>query len=225
MNAWLSILVAYAAGCVSFALIVARAHRVDIRSLGSGNPGATNVGRVLGRGWGALVLLLDVAKGLVPALLLSAPAADLGLSGAPSWVVDAEGRSLVAAAAVLGHVWPVTERFRGGKGVATYLGAVIGLDPLLGLAGIVVHLVVKKGLRVVSLASVCLAWAVPVTQLVLRETSPERLHLRDGTLVLALLAAVITVRHRSNFARLRAGTESRYDEHVPPPGTTHHERT
>jgi glycerol-3-phosphate acyltransferase PlsY len=215
MGSWLTILLAYAAGCVSFALLVARAHGVDIRTLGSGNPGATNVGRVLGPRWGACVLVLDIAKGLLPALLLSAPPAALGIGELPPWAVDGDGRVLVAGAVVLGHVWPVTQRFRGGKGVATFIGALLGLDPALCLAAVLVHVLVKKGLGFVSLASVCLVWTVPGAQLLLGALAPSLLQLAGGTAVLALLAAVITWRHRENFRRLRSGTESRYDARVP----------
>lgn len=224
MPAWLSILVAYAVGCVSFALLVARAHGVDIRGVGSGNPGATNVGRVLGKGWGAAVLVLDIAKGFVPAWWLRAPVDEL-VPGAAPWIVDADGRVLVAAAAVLGHVWPVIHRFRGGKGVATYLGALLALDPILALVGAAVHRLVKKGLGFVSLASVCLVWSVPAAQAVTAQIAPEWLRLPDGTLVLVLLAGVITVRHRENFRRLRSGTESRYDGGSPTGSEQNHERS
>ena len=107
MNPYLAALLAYAIGCVSFAGIAARLRGVDIRAFGSGNPGATNVGRVLGRPWGVAVLVLDVLKGLLPVLLLTGP----------SLLVDPGGRSVILAAAVLGHVYPVTSGFRGGKGV------------------------------------------------------------------------------------------------------------
>lgn len=220
MHALLALLLAYAVGCVSFATLVARSRGVDIREHGSGNPGATNVGRVLGRRWGAVVLVLDIAKGLLPAMFLRAPAAELGLDGLPPVVVDAEGRTLVMAAAVLGHIAPVTQGFRGGKGVATLIGGAFGLNPLLGAVGVVTHLVVKKGLGFVSVASVALAWSVAVTRWAQGALTEEP---HGGSLVLAALALVITLRHRDNFARIRAGTEDRYDDaddvalgHSPP---------
>ncbi|GJM20961.1 MAG: glycerol-3-phosphate acyltransferase [Planctomycetota bacterium] len=209
MNAPLALLLAYAIGCLSFATLVARARGVNIREHGSGNPGATNVGRVLGKGWGSLVLLLDIAKGLLPALLMRAPAAGLGLDGLPHEVVDTDGRTLIMAAAVLGHIAPVTQGFRGGKGVATLIGGAFGLNPLLGLIGVAAHLIVKKALGYVSVASVVLAWSVAIgrwAQDLMAETPA------GGSLVLALLATLITLRHRSNFARIRAGTEDRYDD-------------
>jgi len=208
MHALLALLLAYAVGCVSFATLVSRARGVDIRQHGSGNPGATNVGRVLGKRWGALVLLLDVAKGLLPALLMRAPAAQLGLDGLPAAVVDSEGRTLIMAAAVLGHIAPVTQGFRGGKGVATLIGGAFGLNWLLGLIGVAAHLTVKKGLGYVSVASVVLAWSVAVGRWVQDALAEQP---DGGSLVLAVLALVITLRHRDNFARIRAGTEDRYD--------------
>ena len=210
-GALVSLLLAYALGCVSFAALVARLRGIDIRAQGSGNPGATNIGRVLGKGWGLAVLLLDVAKGLVPVLVMTAPVAELVGHGLPGWLVDPDGRALVAAAAVLGHIYPVTSAFRGGKGVATLLGASFGLDPLLALAAVVAHLLIRKFTGYVSLASVVLVWLLPVLQLVGRGLGWDGRFL-DGTVVLGGLALVITLRHRDNFRRIRAGTEDKYDE-------------
>ncbi len=209
MSAPWSIALAYAIGCVSFASLAARVRGVDIRTVGSGNPGATNVGRALGRGWGRAVLLLDVAKGAVPVALLRAPAADLGLADAP-WVVDADGSVLLLAAAVLGHVYPATSGFRGGKGVATLIGGALALDWVLALVAVAVHVVLKKGLGYVSVASVALGWSLPAAQLVGRALGWEG-RVLDGTGVLAALALLITLRHRDNFRRIRAGTEDKYD--------------
>jgi acyl phosphate:glycerol-3-phosphate acyltransferase len=113
------LLLAYALGCISFAVLVGRLKGVDVREHGSGNPGATNVGRLLGKRWGRTVLLLDVLKGLLPVLFLAVPPTTL----------DSGGHVPVALAVVVGHVWPVTLKFRGGKGVAT-LGLPPEADPL-----------------------------------------------------------------------------------------------
>lgn len=206
-----SIGLAYALGCVSFAILVARARGVDIRAHGSGNPGATNVGRVLGRPWGLLVLLLDVAKGYVPVALL-APGA--GLS--PAWLVDGDGAVLVMALAVAGHVVPVTAGFRGGKGVATLIGACLALDPLLAALAVVVHLVLKKACGFVSLASLALAWTIPLAQLAFQLAGAAPGPRSQGYGVTALLALLVTWRHRDNLARIRAGTEDRYDDRSTP---------
>jgi glycerol-3-phosphate acyltransferase PlsY len=213
----LSIAIAYAVGCISFATVVARLRGMDIRAHGSGNPGATNVGRVLGRSWGVVVLLLDIAKGLVPVWLLRAPIGGWidGFS-IPPLVVDTEGRVLVLAAAVLGHVCPITARFRGGKGVATFIGGALALDPVLAAAAALTHLVFKKVLGYVSLASVALVWALPVSQLLARALGLEGRFL-DGSGVLALLATLVTLRHLDNFRRIREGNEDRYDERAERP--------
>lgn len=205
MSAPLALLIAYAAGCLPFATGIARLHGVDLREHGSGNPGATNAGRVLGKPWGLLVLVLDMAKGALPVALLSAPAAELGLGSAPTWLIDVDGRTLLTAAAVLGHVMPVTNGFRGGKGVATLIGAALALQPAVGAAGVVAHLLTKKVLGFVAAASVVLAWGVAVARAALAEGAA-------GTGVLILLALLVTLRHRDNFRRMRAGTEDRYDE-------------
>ena len=201
---WL--LVAYAIGCVSFASLVARAHGVDIREKGSGNPGATNVSRVVGRGWGRIVLVLDILKGLLPVLLLPA----VPVPAAPAWLVDSEGRALLAAAVVLGHVFPVTAGFRGGKGVATLIGGLLALDPLLAAAAVAVHFLVRRLTGFVSLASVALAWTFPALQLALPALGLLPPGRRDGAGVMAALALLITLRHAPNFARIRSGTESRH---------------
>lgn len=204
----LPLLVAYAAGCVSFAGLVARLHGVDIRRHGSGNPGATNVGRLLGRGWGGAVLALDVLKGLLPVLLLRLGAP---LSVSP-WIVDADGRGLVMAAAVLGHVLPVTARFRGGKGVATYVGGLLAYRWELALVALLVHVLVRMASGYVSLASVAMVWTAPLLAAILAAVG---LIAPDGTLLLVALALLVTLRHAENFGRIRSGTESRHGQRAP----------
>ena len=209
MGVLLPLALAYAAGCVSFAGLVARAHGVDIRSQGSGNPGATNVGRVLGSRWGRIVLALDILKGLLPVWFLQV---DPPLDVSP-WLVDPAGKSLLLACAVGGHVAPITARFRGGKGVATFLGGLLAFDWALALAAGGVHLVARRVWAYVSLASVLMAWTVPVAQSagLLLGWRPT-----GGAAVTAGLAALITLRHAANFGRIRAGTESRHGQPTRP---------
>ncbi|HZL99901.1 MAG TPA: glycerol-3-phosphate acyltransferase [Planctomycetota bacterium] len=200
---------AYAAGCISFAGLVARAHGVDLRSQGSGNPGATNVGRLLGPRWGRVVLALDMLKGFLPVWLLSL---EPPLS-ASDWLVDPAGKSLLLACAVAGHVAPVTARFRGGKGVATFVGGLLAFDWALTLAAAATHLIARRAWGYVSLASVIMAWTVPAAQAAClaagwRETG--------GVAVTAAVAALITLRHAANFGRIRAGTESRHGQRTRP---------
>ena len=209
------LLFAYALGCISFAALVGRWKGVDVRKHGSGNPGATNVGRLLGKRWGRTVLVLDVLKGLLPVLLLAVP---------PS-IFDAGGHVPVALAVVLGHVWPVTSRFRGGKGVATFVGAALALEWRAALAAMLVHVAVKRLTGYVSVASVAMAWSFPALLAGGRligwplglpaGSAAGPTAWRDGLLLLCLLALVVTLRHAGNFVRIRAGTEHRAGQRIP----------
>lgn len=207
MSSLLSVLIAYLAGCTSFALIAGRLNGVDLRSVGSGNPGATNVGRALGKAWGRGVLVADMAKGFVPVWFLSAW---------PGWA-DPAGKAPILAAAVLGHVYPATMGFRGGKGVATLIGGLLALDPVIGVFAVVMHGLIKKFTGFVAVASVVLAWSFPLGQGLCWllgyfagvDVSGRYL---GGSAVLVALALVITYRHRDNFARIRVGVEDRYDD-------------
>ena len=173
----LAAVVGYLVGAVSPATLLARAKGVDLRSFGSGNPGASNAGRALGRRTGVLVAVLDVAKGAVPAAAFAAADHDLGL--------------VAGLAAVLGHVTSPFLRGRGGKGVATAAGAVLGSHAPWVLVVLAVWVLVLAVSRWIALASICAAVAVLVTSLVLQED-------RWWAGVLAL---VVVVRHTSNVVR------------------------
>jgi glycerol-3-phosphate acyltransferase PlsY len=191
----LAVAVAYLVGAVPIGFLVARAFGAgDIRRHGSGNIGATNVLRTLGRLPAILTLLGDIAKGYAAVALASR------LGGDES-AVTAAG----AVAAVVGNCWSVFLRFRGGKGGATGLGAFLRLTPLATLAALPVFLVVAGTTRFVSLASVLSAACVPFGALVLGAP-------RASVLGAFVAAAVVIVRHRENIARLRAGTEHRLGE-------------
>ncbi len=185
----------YLIGSVSFAVLLAKARGVDIFAVGSGNPGATNVLRVLGRPYGYACFTLDALKGAGAVLLGKGMALQGGL--------DPQGAGLVALlGAILGHSFSVFLKFRGGKGVATTVGGLFALLPPVMLVGALLWLVVFFLSRYVSLASIVLAVSLPVSALLLR---------LDTYLVLfcALLAAIIIVRHRANIRRLLDGTEPR----------------
>jgi len=190
---------AYLLGAIPFGLVVGRAFRgIDIREHGSRNLGATNAGRVLGPGWGVLVFALDFLKGLVPVLVAGA------LFGRGSLVPLA-----AAAAAVLGHVFPVWLGFRGGKGAAAGLGACFALAPLAAGVALGVFAATLALSRYVSLGSILAALALPPAFWL---TEPERARENGGAvlLTLALLSLLVIVRHRSNIARLVHGTENRF---------------
>ena len=188
-------LAAYLIGSLSFAVIVSRLMGLnDPRTYGSGNPGATNVLRSGNRAAAVLTLLLDALKGFVPVLLVKLYGAQFGL--------DEGTLALVALAAFLGHLWPVFFRFKGGKGVATAAGALLGIDPLLGAATIATWLIIAAFFRYSSLASIVAAVFAPFWQLLTQGPDP----IAAAVLVMGLL---LLWRHSANIKRLLAGTESK----------------
>jgi glycerol-3-phosphate acyltransferase PlsY len=195
-QALLVVLASYLLGAVPFGLVMARVIKgVDLREVGSGNIGATNAMRVLGKPLGLLAFFLDFGKGLVPTALLAGHASALDET-APHLAA-----SLCGIAAVVGHCFPVYLGFKGGKGVATGCGAVVGVDWRVFVIAGVVWLVVLFALRYVSLASMAMGAAFPVAATVLRPDA----HAFIGAC--ALLTALVVARHRPNIVRLRAGTE------------------
>ena len=195
----------YLLGSVSFAILIARAHGVDIRSVGSGNPGATNVKRALGKGAGNLVFALDCLKGFIPAF----------------WpmLVYGEGTGLLSvlglAGAILGHTFPVYYGFKGGKGVATTMGGLLPIMPVVLLAGVFGWLAIFYTLRVVSVASIVFGLVLPVAAWSLQAWVPQwyvnilgqRPVGPPELLFACLISILILVRHRANISRLLRGQE------------------
>ena len=194
---WLLAVWAYLLGSIPNAYWIARIKGVDIRRVGSGNVGATNVFRAVGKSLGVLTFALDALKGFVPVFFFPRLCAPVG------WGADALA-VLFTVLAVAGHNWPVWLRFRGGKGVATSVGALIGLAPAAVGVGVLVWAAVFAASRIVSLASLVAALAVPLFQW-------WRADWRPGLLPVALTAigALIILRHRANLCRLLSGTEPR----------------
>ena len=197
MAPYLAVLFSYLLGAVPFGFIVARLRGVDIFSAGSGNIGATNVGRVLGRRFGLFVFVLDFLKGAVPVELTRHFLPEV------PWAAVAAG-----LAAFVGHMFPVYLRFRGGKGVATGTGVVAVLLPGPTAVALLVWISTVAAVRYVSLASVLAALALAATRLL---TTPEPFASNECTLTaFSLLAAVLVMlRHRSNLTRLVRGRENR----------------
>jgi len=191
--------VAYLIGSIPVGVLVARTKGVDILKFGSGNPGATNVARAVGKPLGILVFILDVAKGAIPAAIAHSVVTEraFGLHPQLFWF-------LAGAAAVLGHCFSPFLGFRGGKGVATSAGALLGTAPLVLLAAFVIWLVVELVTSYVSLASMVAA----VAAVVLAAFWPGQA--RELLPVYSLLAAFVIYTHRSNIRRLLAGTESKF---------------
>jgi glycerol-3-phosphate acyltransferase PlsY len=196
---WAGLLAAsYLLGSVSFSLVVVWAlRRIDLRTLGSGNAGATNVLRASGRWPALLVLLLDIGKGVVPVRVAQQ-------LGAPAEVAAGAG-----LAAIVGHVFPVFFGFRGGKGVATASGVFLALVPLAAGSALVVFVALVAATRYVSLGSIAAAATVPLLAAAYARfgLAPPLTPVTLALLVSA--AATVLFRHRANLARLRAGTERR----------------
>ncbi len=182
---------AYLAGSVPFGVLIARLKGVDLRKVGSGNIGATNVARALGKGWAVAVLLGDAAKGFVPVLL------GRRLGFAPGAV------ALAGLAAIVGHMFTVFLRGRGGKGVATSLGVALALSPVAALIGFGVYVVLFAATRLSSLGSLLGVWTFSLF-FTFHGAPPRPL------VGLALGgAALVTLRHRQNIGRLLRGQEKR----------------
>ena len=205
---------AYLVGAVPFGFVLAKTRGLDIREHGSGNIGATNVRRVLGSTLGNLCFALDLLKGAVPTLAFALlalhgtgrPSSPLGTTAAWMWLA-------IAVATVVGHMFPVYLRFKGGKGVATGFGALLAIWPWTTVPALValgVWLAALKAFRMVSVASCVAAVSLPVSAVVMLAIGwpAGDLAMRAPFLIVTgALAVLVVVRHRGNLARVRAGTE------------------
>ncbi len=198
----LTLVAGYLCGSLPWGLWIGRLARgVDIRTVGSGNLGATNVYRTLGPGLGVLTLVLDIAKGVLPVWVLPQLALTAGFPGGPEWCRLAAG-----LAAVAGHVWTFLAGFRGGKGVATTVGVLLALAPVAFGVFVLVFVVTVALTRFISLGSTLGAVAFAVTLGVV-----SRGGVRSPTFLLgAALALLVIARHRDNFRRLARGQERRF---------------
>ena len=188
----LLVLAAYLLGSIPNGLLLARLKGVDLRNVGSGNIGATNVYRCVGKTWGIAAFALDAVKGFVPAFVFPRL-----LESAPPWLGLACG-----VAAVAGHNWPVWLGFKGGKGVSTSAGMLLGIAPGAVGIGFAVFAVTVLATRWVSLGSILAAVAVPAAYIGMHGTGNRLL---AGALV--AMGLLVILKHRSNIRRLLAGTE------------------
>jgi len=214
----IGIAVSYLVGAIPFGfLLVKLVKGVDIRNYGSKNIGASNVGRVLGKPFFFIVLLLDMAKGLVPVVIMTR------YVGGTGWGVSESPHPvpvvLCGLAAICGHVWPIYLKLRGGKAVATSCGVLLWLAPRPALLAVIVWIVVVSISRYISLASMCAAAALLVSVLAI-EHAPFRENL-SVTLFCMLVSLLVVLRHTTNIKRLLAGTENKIfsqkiDAQAPP---------
>ncbi len=196
---------AYLVGAIPFGYLIGKINGVDIRRCGSGNIGATNVTRVVGKWWGRLCFLLDFLKGVLPVFAA-------GLLVRKGFLTDSMGilPCLAAFGAVCGHIWPLYLGFRGGKGISTAAGAIFALNPPALISAGVLWVMVFFLTRYVSLASVCAALSLPlfcVLYLHLGLFTPPSL---AEKVLFCLLAVLTVVKHSSNIKRLLNGTENRF---------------
>ena len=187
----LLILFGYLVGSVPVGFILGARSGIDVRAFGSGNVGATNVARVVGKRQGILTLIADTAKGFLPVIL----AMQLGASLAAT--------VLVGAAAFLGHLYPIFLKFKGGKGVATALGVFLAVAPMATLVLVALFVVTVLASRIVSLSSILTAVAAPII-FWLFSYPPLVVGMA------AFIALAITCRHRSNIRRMMNGSEPRF---------------
>ena len=196
--------IAYFIGSFPTGYIFGRFRGIDLRTVGSGNVGATNVTRVLGKEFGYPVFLIDFCKGLVPVFLAGAIGSRCGLTSFATDICIAVAGIL----SVVGHSYPVWLRFKGGKGVATSLGVIFGISWIAALIMCAAWIVMFKVTRYVSVASIAAAIALPVAMMTLLFLH----NLRSPVFVYfsLCLAAIVVIRHRSNLSRLLNGNEPRF---------------
>jgi acyl phosphate:glycerol-3-phosphate acyltransferase len=198
----LALLGGYLIGSLSFAVMISRAMGLaDPRSYGSKNPGATNVLRSGNKAAAVLTLAFDALKGYVPVLLV--------LIWGPRFGLGETAAAFTGLAAFLGHLWPVFFRFQGGKGVATAAGAIMGINPLLGLFTLASWLLMAFFFRYSSLASLVAAVFAPFYQALI--WGPE-----SSTLALAAMSLLLAWRHEGHIRKLLAGTESKLGAKTEP---------
>lgn len=229
MQLWLCPLLAFLLGSIPFGLLMAKSRGIDIRAHGSGNIGATNVMRVMGKKFGIPCLLLDILKGFIPVAIavnliqITGRPVQVPLGLPQAWVMELSAGDalkaqivhiLTALAAVLGHNYSPWIGFKGGKGISTSAGVLLGLMPFAVLLLLVVWLLLILITRYVSVASMGAACALPLLTL---WGSWHHGRIQDGTwnkplFVFSIIIAVLAVwKHRANIQRLREGTEPRFD--------------
>jgi glycerol-3-phosphate acyltransferase PlsY len=200
----------YLIGSIPFGLLIGKANKIDIRDHGSGNIGATNVLRTLGKKWGYICFLCDFLKGMLPVLGTKF----LTEANIPEAIEYTPAIAMVCT--VLGHVFSIFLKFKGGKGIATSAGAVAGIAPYALLASLVLWFIVFKSSGYVSLASILAAVAVPFLSFVENELNLHAPISKYSIGILFLIAFLVILKHKSNIKRLMEGTESSFKKKSEP---------
>ena len=180
-----AIIIAYFCGTLPIAILIARSKGIDITTFGSGNPGASNVARALGTKYGLLVFVGDALKGALPVATM---------------ISDRPVAYACAAATVLGHVFPITRKFKGGKGVATGAGSLLPLHPFLLIGAALTWVIMTKATKKASIASIAVVPMLVLAFVVSGTPSWE-------IFALVGIGALVEIRHASNIKRLLSGTE------------------
>jgi glycerol-3-phosphate acyltransferase PlsY len=209
-----AIIGAYLLGSIPFGLLIAKAHGKDLRSIGSGNIGATNVSRALGRKWAYLCFVLDVLKGMVPMLATLSFIRPLSTQPQTEKVILLWLWLAVGCAAILGHIFPIYVKFKGGKGVATSFGVALGLWPYYTICAsfaVVIWVVVVLVWRYVSLASICASISFPLVLILAIILRPgwDFISLWPLLIAATVIPLMVIIRHRENIKRLLGGTENK----------------
>lgn len=220
------IVLSYLLGSIPTSIWVGKLFKsVDIREHGSGNAGATNTFRILGWKAGVAVTLIDLAKGFTAAFYISQIGYHMGdvPDTIAMWETDVFMRLIAGAAAVLGHMYPLYARFKGGKGVITAAGMLYGIEPISITLAILVFLAVMFISRYVSLGSIISCFSYPLFLLLLRYGFDKPI---DGSLIVisAVVASTIIIKHHTNIRRLIQGTENRIQSFKPAKGRLNREQ-
>lgn len=209
-----ALIIGYFLGAIPFAVIVAKRYGVNILTAGSGNPGATNVKRTCGKFAGNLVFILDMLKGFVaafwPWLLMGAlePTDPAAVQNWPHAIAVAQLCGF--AGALLGHCFSIFLKFKGGKGVSTTIGGLLGAMPIAVLVGIVVWLAVYFPTRIVAVASMIFGLSLPLTSMILAKFFPSLGYTTIHVGFCLVIAVFIIIMHRSNIVRLMRGEENSF---------------
>jgi glycerol-3-phosphate acyltransferase PlsY len=199
--------ISYFVGSISFALVIARAKGKDLREIGSGNLGATNLARACGKKWAYICFALDVLKGFVPSFVARffVISGSVTLAALALWLA-------VGVAAIFGHIFPFYLKFKGGKGVATSFGVVLGIWPYYTIPGLIVFVlwaIIVLIWRYISLGSIIAAAVFPLVMIALTVSLKDWYFNVLWPLILtaAILCSLVIILHRTNIKRLFAGTE------------------